>query len=254
MTEKKGYIIGLVAAIIAISAASCAKEDNTMRYGNATMGNIVDGVFISDQGNIFNVTEQACDGRLDTMKRAFVICDIIQNTPEGAENEYDVRLNHMVKVLEKDAIPVSDIENLETYMNDPLILIDVWFSGGYVNLYIMIPVDRSGKIPHELNLLHEQKDGAYKFIIRHNAQGEIIKEEGNNGNLALAYAYASFPISTVIKEDSAMIEIEWNSYLTSGSIVSSQSKVISIADEYKKGTFEHVPHSAAVSMAPYNIE
>ena len=62
-------IAGIAAGIIALAAVSCSKDD-TIRYNNATMGNIVDGRFVSDQGNIFNVMEQNCSGKLDTMKRA----------------------------------------------------------------------------------------------------------------------------------------------------------------------------------------
>lgn len=66
----------IAACAAAFSAVSCTK-DNTIRYNNATMGNIVNGTFISDQGNTFTIVDQTCPGKLDTMKRAFVICDIL---------------------------------------------------------------------------------------------------------------------------------------------------------------------------------
>lgn len=50
--------LSLMAACI-MAAASCQKDD-TLYYNNLTMGNIVDGRFVSDQGNIFNVVEVAC--------------------------------------------------------------------------------------------------------------------------------------------------------------------------------------------------
>ena len=58
-------IIGCTAALIALAAVSCSK-DTTIRYNNATMGNIVSGRFVSDQGNTFNVVEQNCIGKLDS--------------------------------------------------------------------------------------------------------------------------------------------------------------------------------------------
>ena len=78
-------IIAIAAGIATFAAASCSK-DNTIRYNNATMGNIVNGRFTSDQGNIFNVTDQTCAGKLDTMKRAFVICDVL-NQVEGRDRK-----------------------------------------------------------------------------------------------------------------------------------------------------------------------
>ena len=88
-------IISMAAA--AFGAASC-EQDSTLRYGNFTMGNVVDGKFVSDQGNTFNVVEQLCPGKLDTMKRAIIICDVLK-AAEGKNDEYDVRLRQMAKEI-----------------------------------------------------------------------------------------------------------------------------------------------------------
>ncbi len=244
----------MAAAIIAFSAASCQKEDNTLRYNNSTMGNIVDGVFVSDQGNIFNVTEQTCKGKLDTMKRAMIICDILKNT-EGAEsNEYDIRLNYIAEVLDKNAKPVSEIEDLETYMNDPLILSGTWISGGYINFYMTVPVKRTKPAAHELNLLYEYKDGVYNFFLRHDAAGEIISEKDDNSGLVLANAYASFPISQIIREDNARFTIEWKGYYLEGNLISSKTKTFKIERNYTKSTFEQIPQTAVATPSPLVLE
>ena len=96
MKKIKGMIIAL--AVGAAAFATSCQKDETLRYYNATMGNIVDGRFVSDQGNTFNIVEQTCEGRLDTLKRAFTICDILSST---GTNEYDVRLNYITSVLTK---------------------------------------------------------------------------------------------------------------------------------------------------------
>lgn len=67
MKRMTKAIIAIAAGIAALAAASCSK-DNTIRYNNATMGNVVNGKFTSDQGNRFNVVDQTCAGKLDTMK------------------------------------------------------------------------------------------------------------------------------------------------------------------------------------------
>ena len=74
MTRKT--VAYIIAAIICLASASC-KKDSTIQYNNATMGNVVNGTFTSDQGNIFNVAEKNCEGLLDTMKRAFVVLSLI---------------------------------------------------------------------------------------------------------------------------------------------------------------------------------
>ncbi len=242
---RKGLIIGLAAAAIALAAISCSKEDNTLRYNNMTMGNITEGAFISDQGNKFNVTEYTCPGKLDTMKRAFILCDVLKKTGT-AENEYDVRVNYIANVLTKDAVAVPETQEQDTYGNDPIVLNDLWISGGYINMYVTFPVKAKDHKTHYLNLLHEKKDGVYSFQIRHDAAGEILKveEDGEGENLVLAYAYASFPISKVISEETARYTISWNSYLINGNIISAKTETRKKDAEYKKSTFEQVPATA----------
>ena len=82
---KKGLIY--VAAILAASIQTSCQKDNTIQYNNATMGNMVDGTFVSDQGNKFNVVDQQCIGDLNSMKRAFIVCDVLNRTAGGADNE-----------------------------------------------------------------------------------------------------------------------------------------------------------------------
>ncbi len=244
MRKTQGLIVALAAAIITLSTVSCSKEDNTLRYNNATMGNIVNGVFTSDQGNRFNIKEQTCPGKLEEMERAFIICDVLNNT-EGAQGEYDVRLNYIAEVLTKASVPVSETEGPDSYTNDPLVLQSLWISGGYINLYITVPIKSSDSKPHELNLLHEYKDGVYRFFIRHDAAGEVLKEDGDNSGMKLANAYASFPISSIIKEDKADISIEWNSYIVNSGYISAKTKILKGEKEYTKSTFEQVPSTAA---------
>lgn len=243
----------MAAAVLAL--ASCQKDD-TLRYSNATMGNIVNGQFTSDQGNIFNIVEQNCPGKLDTMKRAFTICDVL-NAAEG-ENEYDVRLNYIYPVLTKDAIPSSEITDMPIMKNDAILLSDIWISGGYVNLYLTIPVARTNGKTHTLNFVldqNEKSDSTYTFLIRHDAAGEVLKENADNNDLILASAYASFPVSSIIKEENAQICIKWQSYIVAGhNIVSAKSEEYSIKRRYTKNTFEHVPSSAIASRSTMEIK
>ena len=243
MKKINRIIIAMVAGIAAL--ASCQK-DETLRYNNATMGNVVNGQFISDQGNRFNVVEQICAGKLDTML----------NAAEGNE-EFNVRLSHVSPVLTKDAIPSSEITDMSVLKNDPILLTDMWISGGYVNLYMTIPVARSSNKPHEINFVLDQRDqteGLYTFLIRHNASGEVLKENADNSGMVLARAYASFPVSSIIKDDTAKIRIKWQSYMVAGQgIVSAKSEEYTADRAYVKGSFEHVPSTAMASKSSMEI-
>ena len=254
MTKIKGIIIAVAAGMIALAATSCQK-DETLRYNNATMGNIVNGQFVSDQGNILNVIEQSCTGKLDTMKRAFIICDVL-NMAES-NDEYYVRLNYIAPVLTKDVLQPSGSEELPLLKNDPILLSDLWISGGYVNIYMTIPVARGSDRKHEINFVldkSKQEDGTYTFLIRHDASGEVLKENASNGDMILAGAYASFPITDIIKEDTAKICVKWQSYIVTGqNIVSAKSEEYFVNRSYKKGSFEHVPSTAVASKSTMEI-
>ena len=158
-------IIIIATGILAIAATSC-KKDDTIRYNNATMGNVVNGIFTSDQGNIFNVVEQTCPGKLDTMKRAFVICDVLSEKA-GTENEYEVRLNYISSVLTKDAIFTSSLT--KEMVNDPIVLQSYWVSGGYLNIYFAIPVVSDSKVVHYINFEYEdnasEAEGTYTITV-----------------------------------------------------------------------------------------
>lgn len=248
------FIITITACIAAMAASSCSK-DETIRYNNATMGNIVDGRFISDQGNTFNIVEQTCPGILDTMKRAFVICDVLSET-ETAEGEYDVRINYIASVLTKNAIPVSGIEDDSPLANDPILLQSYWVSGGYINLYIAIPVVSDSKIKHYINFEYDdtaQSEGQYTFRIRHDSNGEDIGEN-NEGKIVVAYAYASVPVASIIKEDNAKIVLEWLNFKVAGNaVILSESEHFRREMLYSKDAYQQAPAEAAISHTPLNL-
>lgn len=251
MKKIKGFIIALAVGAAAL-ATSCQK-DETLRYSNATMGNIVDGRFVSDQGNTFNIVEQTCAGQLDTMKRAFIICDVLTST---GSNAYDVRLNYISSVLTKSPLFSSEIEDLSKLVNDPILLSDIWISGGYVNLYITVPVRRGSDKKHEINFILDQssdKEGTYTFLLRHNASGEILKDGQDNSDMVLAAGYVSFPVSQLIKEDQARICVQWHSYkLAAHNVISSHTEDHSIEHIYNKNSFEQVP-STAYTTRPASV-
>lgn len=223
-------IIAIAAGIATFAAASCSK-DNTIRYNNATMGNVVNGRFTSDQGNIFNVTDQTCEGKLDTMKRAFVICDVLSDVNE---NEYNVRMNFISSVLTKEAILASSIEEGKEMKNDPILLQNYWVAGGYINIYMAIPMVSGSKAKHYINFIYDdtdQKDGTYNFHIRYDGSEEVFNEE-NESQIVFGYAYVSMPVASIIREDNARVIINWLSYRVNGNIV-----MLSDTVQMKRETF-----------------
>lgn len=255
MKKISKIIITIAAGITALAAASCSKDD-TIRYNNATMGNMVNGQFISDQGNLFNVVDQTCAGKLDTMKRAFVICDILNNT-EGKENEFDIRLNYLATVLTKDAILSSEITEGNEPVNDPILLNSYWVSGGYINIYLAVPVVSDSKVKHTINFIYDDTDqtaGTYTFHIRHDGTGEVFNDS-NESKITFAYAYASVPVASIIKEDNARVIIKWLNYKVAGNAV-----ILSESEEYKRETlysldaYQQVPAEALTTRSTFELQ
>lgn len=237
---------------------SC-KKDDTLRYGNVTMGNLVDGKFISDQGNVFNFAEMLVSTDLEKFRRGIMQCDVLR---EVGENEYDVRVTYLDTVFTKAPVKASiAAEDPEKVVEDPIHIEQLWVSGGYVNMYIafqvqIFPALKESK--HMINLVLDdssEKPGEYVFTLRHNAFGETVtqpdnkteEEEGevstssNPISWGLAGSYVSFPIADLIGEDNATVKFKWLSHVITGNFWSSATEQRSHSVSYSKDYFEHAP-------------
>ena len=269
MRSANRIIAFVSAAILCAGAVSC-KKDPTLQYNNLTMGNVTEGVFTSDQGNIFNVVEQdmACYGRLDTMKRAIILCDVLNQITGGQENEYDVRLTAMYPVRVKDIILDGKVEDItpnakensgesteegtdegtdqNVYREDPVTISQVWISGGYINMYVTLPYKQSSKTIHEINLIKiETKDG-YAFRLVHNANGETMTDS-TMYDFVEGGGYFSFPISSIITEEEARVRFEWKWYRVLGTSIDLNSTDFYYTEfVYKKG-YEHIPSGLSLA-------
>lgn len=235
----------LAAALLCLGAVSC-KKDTTLQYNNMTMGNVDGSTFVSDQGNIFNIVEQegTCYEDLLKTERAYILCDVLNRTAGGQDNEYDIRLNAMVKVLAKDIITLGTETTEEMVKEDPINVKNVWTSGGYINFYIEFPVKNGSQTAHLVNLVQQETDEGYAFRFTHNAYGETM-EAYPDEVFDIAGGYVSFPINSVIQENEAKIRVEWTWYKTYGVSISTETETKGVEGTYKKDGFEHMPKGAA---------
>ena len=233
---------------MAVCALASCKKDDTLRYNNMTMGNIDGQTIISDQGNTFNIAESLFNVDLTKFPngRVLLTCDVLRET---SNSTYDIRLTGITNVLTKNVKTLADStpeENLET--DDPLILTDIWYSGGYLNLYIEFFHKAGSEKPHFINLLHEtSEDGKHIFSLRHNASGELPYEKLADKTFYLTGGYVSFPISQVIEGNSADIVLNWKSYKFS-SDEQTLPEIHDVTKEYKwtRGGYEHTPRSTSL--------
>lgn len=224
-------------AIAGILGFAACRKDDTLRYSNVTMGNIVDGVFISDQGNRFNIVEQTCEDFPDTLKRALIRCDVLSKTEE---NTYDIRLTDFAGVFTKAPVDSTSVTDPDVFVEDPLMIYDMWIAGGYINMYLLIPIQQDSRTAHLINLVRDDEDaapGIYEFTLKHNAFGEV--ESASSGNeLVLGGAYVSFPAAGLFKEEEADIIIYWNSREKDEEDPEAESSRKSLTYKWKKGGFE----------------
>lgn len=243
-------IIFIMAAIAALT--SC-KKDDTLRYYNNTMGNVVDGTFTSDQGNIFTVVEQNCREGWENMKRAFVSCDVLKKV-ESTENEYEVRLNMCYSVLTKDIVKKTAADaDTEMAVQDPVNIADFWIAGGYVNMYLQFEGKSGSTKKHLVNFVLDEEastEGKYVFELRHNSYGESLIY--NENEIVLGGSFVSFPITDIIKEDSAEIIVSHKWYKSAGQGWSSETQEYNYKISYTKGGYEQAP-SAFASKATTNL-
>ena len=127
----------LLSAFIVVIAAIGCKKDDTLRYNNLTMGNIVGETIVSDQGNTFDIAETLFEVDLQKFEygRVLLMCDVLKKT---SENRYDIRLTGIESVLTKDVLTLSEITEDDLMVEDAINIRDIWYGGGYLNLFIEI--------------------------------------------------------------------------------------------------------------------
>ena len=237
-------------SLLIISALAACKKDETLRYNNVTMGNIHGEEIISDQGNTFVITESLFSVDFEEFEsgRVMLSCDVLRQT---ADKTYDIRLTGITSVLTKNVKTLAEsTEEEDLNVDNPIIIRDIWYAGGYLNMLIEVAQKKGSKTSHYINLIHdttEAEGGKYTFMLRHNALGEVPSQEDRE--YSTGSGYVSFPIASFIKEDAAQITFRWNSHKFLGSGYSltqteSRSKVIN----WERVGFEQNPNPSSKAV------
>lgn len=231
------YIISIISAACLCSCAA----DHTLHYSNVTMGNFVDGTFVSDQGQIYDIVHTTLPVDTDTLKRAIISCDIITRTED---DRYDVRLTDFEPVFTKEPVDSTAVTDNEIFADDALNIDEVWYSAGYLNLHIYIPVKEGSMQAHMINLVRNDEnaaDGIYEFSFRHNAYGEVIT--ASDKDFTTSSRYVSFPLSQLFKDGEQKLQVifRWTSYEELNGKLSAKTKKNITTLEIERGGYEHKP-------------
>jgi hypothetical protein len=124
-------------------------------------------------------------------------------------------------------------------------------------MLLTLPVKMNSKQPHIINLMLDdaaQAEGAYKFTLLHNAGGEILKADSSNNDVYLANAYASFPITSILTDETATFQLTWTSYKVNGQYMISADTVEQTYEfNYVKGAFEQAPAEGSAKVSSFSL-
>lgn len=238
---------------IAIMALSSCKKDDTLYYNNITFGNIEGETIISDQGNTFNIVESFYNVKLDSFEygRVILSCDVLKKT---SEKNYDIRLTGIASVLTKAPVLAGSVTpESEIAVDNPLLILDMGYSGGYINMFIQFAKKTDSEQKHLINLVYDgvttAEDGAktYTFTLRHNAFEEVPAED-NIDEFEPAAEYVSFPVAGLIEGDKAKVSIKWNTHpIENGNTNWLGSKEMTKTYDWKRVGYEQTGSKKVVS-------
>ena len=141
---------------IALSLVAC-KKDNTVLHGLTSMGDLVGNSLYTDEGLVLTITKASCKEGYDVNERLYFYCDLLK---ELAPNKYEIELKDWVRVLRKNVILSSAIEDDEALGHEPIHLGSAWYAGGYLNMNVGIMYKKDSETKHILNLvlMQDQSD------------------------------------------------------------------------------------------------
>ena len=250
----------LFATIAALIALTSCKKDNTLYYNNVTMGNIDGEYIVSDQGNTFEITEDLAQIDFSKFKygRVILSCDVLNKLEE---NKYSIRLTQIASVLTKPVVNAEEItsETDEVNVDNPIVIQDLWYGGGYINMLLQFAVKAESETAHFINLVYngtetdEEGLANYSFSLRHNAYGEVPTEDDVESYTS-SFGYVSFPVAELIEGDKAKVTLNWHSHkFENGTYKMLDSEQRSKTFDWQRIGFEHpqknnVATPAAVCM------
>jgi len=193
----KCFVKLTVVFAIALAAMACSKNSGTVLSRVTTIATASDRKLFTDNGETFIINNGA-EGKDISSGRWYIIGDLVSKLKD---NTYVVNLQKILPVLVKDIKNDSAPLEPEILVNDPIEPQNIWISGGYVNMEMMLLFIYDSETVHLVNLVldtgRSHADSLF-FDIRHNAYGETPAnpEYSADGFLGGRF-YTSFPLSSL---------------------------------------------------------
>ena len=217
----------LIAAVSAM--VSCLPEREFMYTDTGMCSVIGHNRLKTDGGSIYNIAENPSQLAIaDSLKRVMISCDVMSEI-QGRPNEFNIRLLDFMAAIYNEPVAASAMDE-EAIGNDGVNVTQGWVSGGYLNAYINLAMQRNSDVEHDINLVFDdlRSDAdTLRFSVRHNAHGDSPEnEEIDLGRFAVAGAYVSFPLDGILPAGgkSPVVHLEWEWYNGTEGAVGSREK------------------------------
>lgn len=206
-------IPGLLLAALAFSLSSCVSSSSLPISIFQEIASASSGKLISDEGDEYTIVNPSAEYPLDS-GRYMVNCEVLRKT---GEHTFEAVLKGIVKAEGSEILKKSEAAP-EALEEDPLDIVDVWISGGYVNMRNTCISLKDSPTGHLVNLVLDDSSikGDSLFLdMCHNSFGEKPDNPDHKGRTFMVRTYySSYPLKGVIPEGHSkkVIVLGWNRY------------------------------------------
>lgn len=153
----------ILLAGILLATVSCKMESTFYMENVAALVNVAEGKLFSDEGVLFNVTENISKKQdyLVDGARYYMRFDIL-------DREMDIRIRDLQDVV----ICPSEAHGQLDAGHDPVVLQQASISGGYLNLVLVYYKAKASTYEHKMSFRHEIEDKSLKLTLFHDGNDE----------------------------------------------------------------------------------
>ena len=179
----KSFLAFAAVGVAALSLVSCDDDkDNMMYYHPYTVNAIVTVKPIDDSDCYFQLDDETTLQPINLKgspygdKEVRALVNYYEMVEVVNPNSLNIYVNWMDSIRTKSTVPTLGDLNDETYGNDPIEIVNDWYTvaeDGYLTLRFRTLSDRSGRV-HYVNLLTGvDENDPYTVELRHDACGDV---------------------------------------------------------------------------------
>lgn len=201
---KINRIIALSLSVCAPLLQSCLKSEYHVS-GYVNFVDVVDETHLRADGNIiYNITENASDTKFTDCRRLVINCDLLNVVSDGKQ---DIKLNAYSEIKVKDCVSSED-GDVAGFGRDSVYIVPNGRYGTangenqYITLYVSVPKIKDSTAEHDLELVFDRTSDAkeIRFILYHDAHGDVITKETPDEKKSSETSYFSFTVQDFLKD------------------------------------------------------